>query len=59
MPVETLRILETDHLNVQLLKNELDKQAQLLIPPTPSHSMEVVVGIMGLIIGYLVGASIK
>ncbi len=56
--METLRDLETDHLNLQLYKTELDKT--LDTPPAlpQDHSLVVVVGVLGVLVGIVAGLAI-
>lgn len=56
MPVETLRKLETKSLNSDLYKAELEKNQQVIpLYSAPDHSVIVLIGVGGLLIGFLVG----
>ena len=56
LPVEDLRILEKDHLDMMLYKNELQTQLDEAPLITPSdHSLIVITGIASLIIGLVIG----
>lgn len=56
MPVETVRQLQTDHLNVQLYKEELNKHAgEVPLYSAPDSSKFVLVGVMALLLGLVIG----
>jgi hypothetical protein len=54
--METLRGLETKSLNADLYKSELDKHMGEEPLYTPSnHSLEVIIGTVALILGFVIG----
>ena len=60
VPPEMLRQLQTDHLNGILYKNELTKiQGQTPLYTPTDRSFTVVVGVVALLVGFLVGSSIR
>ena len=56
MPVETLRNLETKSLNSDLYKAELTKNQQIIpLYSAPDHSALVLIGVGGLLLGFVIG----
>ena len=54
--METLRELETKSLNADLYKTELDKHSGESALLTPSdHSLEVIIGALALVLGFVIG----
>jgi hypothetical protein len=59
LPIETLRQLQTDHLNMQLYKDELAKhEGEVPLYITPDSSKFVIVGVVALILGYVIGMTV-
>jgi hypothetical protein len=59
LPVETVRQLQTDHLNIQLYKDELAKHSgEVPLYSAPDSSKFVIVGVVALLLGYVIGAAI-
>lgn len=60
MPIETLRQLETKVLNADLYKTELDSHAgEVPLYSAPDSSKFVIIGIVALLLGYLVGMTVR
>lgn len=56
LPIDALRQLETKSLNSELYKAELEKNQQIIpLYSAPDHSILVLVGVGGLIIGFIIG----
>lgn len=60
MPIEDLRLLQTDHLNVELYKEELAKHEEdVPLYVAPDSSSFVLLGVGALLIGVLIGLVFK